>query len=471
LAHQAWQNCENSTLVWRMARELLYLCVPFKHDKMKKLNRRDFVKQSSLAAGGALLGPALLSAQAYASGSDVIRVGLVGCGGRGTGAAVQALLSGQHVRLTAMADAFRDNLDRSYQQIKAELEDHELPADRLAVPEERKFSGFEGYEQVLPHCDVVLLAAPPGFRPQHFAAAVKAGKHVFMEKPVAVDAPGVREVLAAAAAAQQKKLNVVVGLQRRYETQYLRWVELLQGGAIGDIVTAHVYWNSGGVWVRQRQPGQTEMEYQMRNWYYFNWLCGDHINEQHIHNLDVGNWVKQAYPVKAHGMGGRQVRTGQDHGEIYDHHFVEYEYADGSRMFSQCRHIEGTHYRVTESFQGTNGSAPAPGIILTRSGYRLLDHDARRDPNPYQVEQDVLFAAVAKGEHRYADAENAAKSTLTALMGRMATYSGQVVEWEAALHSELSLMPERLAWDAPPPVLPDAAGRYPIAIPGVTKVL
>ena len=438
---------------------------------MKELNRREFVKTAGAAAGGLILAPSMLAARAHIQGDDAIRIGLVGCGGRGTGAAVQALLSGQNVRLVAMADAFRDRLDDSLKQIEAELENNELPASRLDVAEEHKFSGFEGYQKVIPLCDVVILATPPGFRPIHFEAAVRAGKHIFMEKPVAVDAPGVRRVLKAAEEAKKKQLNVVVGLQRHYEKKYLRWMEMLHEGVIGDIVTAHVYWNSGGVWVRPRQEGQTEMEYQMRNWYYFNWLCGDHINEQHIHNLDVGNWAKQAYPVKAHGMGGRLVRTGKEYGEIFDHHTVEYEFADGSRMFSQCRHMKDTYYQVTESFQGTNGSAPEPGVIQTPSGYVLLDHDGRKDPNPYQVEHDLLFDAIAKGEYRYADAENAAKSTMTAIMGRMATYSGQLIEWDAALNSELSLMPERYAWDAEPPVLPDENGLYPVAVPGETKVM
>ena len=438
---------------------------------MKELNRREFVKTAGAAAGSLILAPSMLSAKAHIGGDDAIRVGLVGCGGRGTGAAVQALLSGQNVHLVAMADAFRDQVDSSYQRIQEEMENNELPAGRLNVPEEHKFSGFEGYQKVIPLCDVVILATPPGFRPIHFEAAVKAGKHIFMEKPVAVDAPGIRRVLKAAEEAKAKKLNVVVGLQRHYEKVYLRWMEMLHAGAIGDIVTAHVYWNSSGVWVRPRQEGQTEMEYQMRNWYYFNWLCGDHINEQHIHNLDVGNWAMQAYPVKAHGMGGRLVRTGKDHGEIFDHHSVEYEYADGSRMFSQCRHMKDTYYQVTESFQGTNGSAPKPGVIQTPGGYKLLDYDARKDPNPYQVEHELIFDAIAKGEFRYADAENAAKSTLTAIMGRMATYSGQLIEWDAALNSELSLMPERFAWDAEPPVLPNEEGFYPVAVPGETKVM
>ncbi len=437
----------------------------------EELNRRSFVKKTGALAGGLILAPSMLAARAHIDGDDAIKVALVGCGGRGTGAAVQAMLSGQNVELVAMADAFRDRLDESYENIRAEMENNEIPAARLKVPEEHKFTGFDGYKKAIPLCDVVILATPPGFRPIHFEAAVEAGKHIFMEKPVAVDAPGVRQVLASAEKAKQKKLNVIVGLQRHYQKVYQRWIEMLQEGVIGELTAARVYWNSGGVWVRPREKGQAEMEYQMRNWYYFNWLCGDHINEQHIHNLDVGNWAMQAYPVRAHGMGGRLVRTGKEYGEIFDHHTVEYEYADGRRMFSQCRHMKGTQNRVTEGFHGTNGSAPEPGLILTRSGYELFKHDSRRDPNPYQVEHDLLFAAVAKGDYQYADVENAAKSTLTALMGRMATYSGQIIEWEDAMKSELSLMPERFAWDANPPVLPDEDGYYPIAVPGETKVL
>jgi len=262
----------------------------------------------------------------------------------------------------------------------------------------------------------------------------------------------------------------VVGLQRHYEEQYLTWVELLQEGAIGDIHTSRVYWNSGGVWVRERQSGMTEMEYQMRNWYYFNWLCGDHITEQHIHNLDVGNWVKQAYPIAAYGTGGRLVRTGKEHGEIFDHHIVEFEYADGSRMFSQCRHMPGTDSRVTEAFQGSNGSAPKPGLILTKSGHTLYEYKGD-NPNPYQVEHDLLFDAVVKGEYKFEDATNAANSTMTSILGRMATYSGQLIKWDDAINSNIDLSPATLAWDANPSILPNEDGYYPVAIPGETKVI
>ncbi|GJM35326.1 MAG: oxidoreductase [Saprospiraceae bacterium] len=442
-----------------------------KTEQIQPMDRRTFVKATGLTAGGLMLAPNLLAAKAHIDGDDAIRIALIGCGGRGTGAAFQALSTKQNVKLVAMADAFQNRLDQSYHNIKEELSNNDLAPERLAVPKEHQFVGFDAYQKVLPLCDVVILATPPGFRPMHFEAAVKAGKQIFMEKPVAVDAPGVRRVLEAAKLAKEKKLNVVVGLQRHYQQEYIRWVELMQEGAIGEITTSHVYWNSGGVWVRDRESNMTEMAYQMTNWYYFNWLCGDHITEQHIHNIDVSNWVKRAYPVSARGMGGRRMRTGKEHGEIFDHHFLEFEYADGSTMMSQCRHWQGCENMVTERFQGTNGHAPKPGVLLTRSGHVLLEHDSKKDANPYQVEHDVLFEAIANGDYKFSDAENAAKSTMTSILGRMATYSGQLVKWDEAIASTLSLSPEKYDWDANPPILPGEDGYYPVAMPGVTKVM
>ncbi len=439
------------------------------------MRRRDFVKAGAAAAIGGIALPDARPLRAQPSGANPIRIGLIGCGGRGTGAAVQALSTQQDVQLVAMADAFADRVESSYANLMDAADDSwsggvDL-SPRIDVPESRRFAGFDAYEKVLPLVDVVLLATPPGFRPLHFAAAVDAGKHVFMEKPVATDAPGVRTVIAAAARAKEARLNVVVGLQRHYQTVYREWVQRLHAGMIGDIVLGRVYWNDGGVWVREREPGQSEMEYQMRNWYYFTWLCGDHIVEQHIHNLDVANWVLGGPPVRAQGQGGREIRNGPDHGEIFDHHFVELEYAAGARVLSQCRHMPNTARRVSEAFHGTNGVAPEPGRILSARGHVLFEHDDEGDPNPYQVEHDELFAAIAAGEYRFADADRGAEATMTAILGRMATYSGQVVEWDEALASERSLMPERFAFDAPPPVLPDADGRYAVPIPGVTQVL
>ena len=433
-----------------------------------RLDRRSFVKSSALLAAGFGTRVTDLERLHARPGADPIRVGLIGCGGRGTGAAVQALSAHPDTKLVAMADAFSDRVESSLRNILAD-ERAEWEGSKVDVPGERRYAGFDAYRQVLPHVDVVILTTPPGFRPMHFEAAVAADKQIFMEKPVATDAPGIRKVLEVAEVAKQKQLNVVVGLQRHYQRVYREWVERLHAGMIGDITLGRVYWNSGGVWVRPREEGQTEMEYQMRNWYYFNWLCGDHIVEQHIHNIDVGNWVKGGVPVRAQGQGGRLVRTGKDHGQIYDHHFVEFEYEDGSRVLSQCRHMPDTWNQVSEAFHGTNGTAPRPGLILSSSGHVLFEHDSEGDPNPYQVEHDELFDAISSGEYRYADAERGAQATMTAILGRMATYSGQVVEWEEALASELSLMPERYAWDATPPVTPDAEGRYPVPIPGVTR--
>ncbi len=443
---------------------------------MSKSTRRNFLKTSAALTGGAMLGSLPLAQAANSLTDDTIKIALIGCGGRGTGAALQALLTKQNVRLVAMADAVRGRLDEAYKSLTADdISDWSgaegTVKNRVDVPEERRYVGFDAYQKAMRHADVVILATPPGFRPTHFADAVEQGKQIFMEKPVATDAPGIRKVLEAAEKAKQKRLNVVVGLQRHYQTVYRRWVDMLQQGVIGDIVASRVYWNMGALWVKPRQPKFTEMEYQMTNWYYFNWLCGDHIVEQHVHNLDVSNWVKQAYPVRAHGSGGRQVRVGADYGEIFDHHIVEFEYADGSRMFSQCRQMPGTKEAVTEGFHGTNGTAPWPGKIQTRNGYVIWNHDDKKDPNPYQVEHDELFEAIARSEYKFADAENAAKSTMTAIMGRMATYSGQLIEWDTALQSNIVLMPEKLAWDAKPRLLPGPDGLYACAVPGVTKVI
>jgi len=432
------------------------------------------MKKSSLAIGATALSTSLLDARNNFGAASEIKIGLIGCGGRGTGAVVQALSTTQNAKLVAMCDAFKDKVDECYTKI-TDPEFSDWSSDepknlnpKIDVPENMRFSGFDGYKNVIAACDVVLIATPPGFRPIHFEHAVNAGKHVFMEKPLAVDGPGVRKVLAAAEVAKTKKLNVVVGLQRHYQTVYQNWVDAMHNGAIGDIITSRVYWNGAGVWVRERKPEQSEMEYQMRNWYYFNWLCGDHINEQHIHNLDVGNWVHRSTPVKAHGMGGREVRTGMDHGEIFDHHFIEYEYEDGSRMFSQCRHIKGCMNRVSEAFHGSMGSAPKPGVLIGKDGKKIMDYDDSEDANPYQVEHDELFAAVAAGEYKFADAENGAHATLTAIMGRMASYSGKVIEWDDALNSNIDMSPSNYSWNANPPVMPDENGKYKIAVPGQT---
>jgi len=435
----------------------------------KNPSRREFVKTSALLTGG-LLAPSFLIPGAYAAPQNHLKLALIGCGGRGTGAVFQAFDTGHPIKLVAMADAFEDRLEGSYKPII-----EKYGKDKVDVPQERRFVGFDAYKKAIAEADVVILASPPGFRPSHFEEAVRQGKQIFMEKPVATDAAGIRKVLAAAEVAKAKKLNVVVGLQRHYQNNYREVMKRIQDGALGDIVGGQVYWNDGGVWVKQRTPGQTEMEYQMRNWYYFNWLCGDHIVEQHVHNIDVANWAKNGYPVKAEGTGGRAVRTGKEHGEIFDHHVLTFTYADGTVIHSECRHFPGAANRVDETFQGTQGkaylSAGNHGILTDWKGNVLYDHDRKNQPNPYQQEHDELWAALVKGEYKFADAENAAKSTMTAIMGRYATYSGKVMTWEESLNGKVDLFPDTLAWDAAPKLLPNADGFYPHAIPGKTKVI
>lgn len=438
-------------------------------EKKQDSSRRTFIKQSGLIAGGLAVSNLSFANNFNVAGKSAIKVAVIGCGGRGTGAASQALTADEDVQLVAMADAFRDNLDESLKNLQEQFPGK----DRINVPEKRKFVGFDAYKEAIDAADVVILTTPPGFRPIHFEYAINANKHVFMEKPVATDSNGVRKVLEMAKVAQAKKLNVVVGLQRRYETNYLEAYRQLQNGAIGDIVSGQVYWNSGGVWVRPRQAGQTEMEYQMRNWYYFNWLCGDHILEQHIHNIDVANWFIGSYPVKAQGMGGRLIRNGIDHGEIFDHHAVEFVYAGGQVISSQCRHQPNTFSQVREQFSGTTGiceTSPGNTILTSRKGDKIYQHRGLEDPNPYQVEHDQLFKAV-KGDGYINDAEVGAKSTMTAILGRMATYSGKEITWEEGINSTKSIMPEVFAWDANPPTMPDKDGRYPIPTPGVTEVV
>ncbi|MEZ6058163.1 MAG: Gfo/Idh/MocA family oxidoreductase [Planctomycetaceae bacterium] len=437
-------------------------------------SRRDFLKTASVTAVGAgLLGS--ISRSAYAAGDDTINIALIGCGGRGRGAAEQALSTNGKVKLIAVADAFRDQLDGALQTIQRSVAKNETAM--VDVPEERKFVGFDAYKQVLalPDVDVILLATPPGFRPIHFAAAVEAGKHVFMEKPVATDAGGVRQVLAAAEVAKQKNLKVGVGLQRHHQACYQDIIGKIHAGEIGDVLATRVYWNGGGVWEprRTREQCKTEMEYQMRSWYYYNWLCGDHICEQHIHNLDVGCWVKNDYPIKANGMGGRQVRTDKRYGEIFDHHAVEYTFADGSVMISQCRHIPGTWSSVSEHVHGTKGMADLSGNarscrIVKPSGTYQFDGDTK---TPYQVEHDDLFHAI-RNDISYSEAENGAKSTMVSILGRMCTYSGKELSWDQAINSKISIMPKEYSFDAETPTNPDpVTGEYPIPVPGKTKVV
>lgn len=443
-----------------------------KKDKTSKRQntRRDFVKNTTLLSAGMLLPTLDVGAMANVFENKTLKLALVGCGGRGSGAADQALQADDNVELVAMADAFEDRLTASFNNLSEKYAD----TGKIKVKEKNRFVGFDAYKKAIDLADVVILATPPGFRPSHFAYAIENDKHVFMEKPVATDVPGIRKVLETAKLAQEKKLNVVVGLQRRYQENYLQTLGKLRAGEIGKITSGQVYWNSAGVWVRPRKPEQSELEYQMRNWYYFNWLCGDHILEQHIHNIDVANWFIGEYPESAQGMGGRLVRTGKDHGEIFDHHFVEFKYPSGAIISSQCRHQPNTMFKVGEVFQGIKGSVETndAGVakIFDLNGEQLHTISNTEGHNPYQEEHNRLFASI-RNKGVINDAEIGAKSTMSAIMGRMATYSGKVITWDEAIKSEIRLVPEEMTWDSKPPTMPDAEGKYSIPIPGKTVVI
>jgi predicted dehydrogenase len=432
-------------------------------------DRRAFLKGSSMAVAsstvaGVVAGTLPIARSAQVGGSDEIKVGLIGCGGRGTGAAGQALNTDGPVKLVAMGDIFERNVRNSLRGISGKHK------DRMDVPEDRQFVGVDAYKRVIDSkVDMVILTTPPGFRPLHFDAAVKAGKHVFMEKPVAVDAPGVRRVLEVNQEAKSKKLAVSVGLQRHHESGYREIIKRCQEGAIGQIIFCRCYWNANGVWIRNREDGQSEMEYQMNNWYYFNWLSGDHINEQHIHNLDVINWLMNDHPVEAQGQGGRQVRTQADTGEIFDHHFVEFTYKNGTKLLSQCRHIPGCWNSVTEYAHGTDGWADLSGGKIYDLKNNLV-WEAPKNEDGWQQEHHDNFAAIRRGEIPN-EGEYGALSTMTAIMGRMATYSGAKLTWDECFKSKIALADFDSIKDfkTPAPVQPIEPGKYAIPVPGSDK--
>ncbi len=424
-----------------------------------------------------MAGALALPRSVHAGADDTIKLALIGCGGRGSGAVAQALSTEGPVKLWAVADAFADRMESSLEALKKTPK----MADRVDVPPERRFIGLDAYRKAIDSgVDLVLIAAPPGFRPAHFEYAVNAGKHVFMEKPVATDAHGVRRLLEVNKLAKQKNLKVGVGLQRHHDPIYVDLVKRLQDGAVGDINFYRCYWDTAAP-AKQPVPhdGLTELEYQVRNWYFFNWLSGDHICEQHIHNIDVCNWIQNATPVTAQGMGGRQVRTGKEYGNIYDHHFVEFTYANGAKMFSQCRQIPGCLNQVAEMAHGTKGWCDVSGgrlLVTGKDELRLRSLGRGRSKmtgdksNPFQIEHDDLFAAIRNGT-TYNETEYGATSSMTAIMGRMATYSGKEIAWDDAMASELRLTTDAEDWKSAAPLNPNADGGYAIAMPGITRAV
>lgn len=422
------------------------------------VTRREFVSSAAVATGALVTLPGSLSALGSRRSADPIRVGLVGCGGRGTGAARDCLRAADDVVLVAMGDLFPDRLERGKSNLDRVASEDADFARKFKVSPETSFSGFDAYERVLSAgIDLVILATPPGFRPGHLAAAVAARKHVFMEKPVAVDPAGVRSVIASADAARAAGLAIVAGTQRRHDPGYVATVQRIHDGAIGDIVSGQVYWNQGGLWKADRQASWSDTEWQIRNWLYFAWLSGDHIVEQHIHNLDVANWVLGAHPVKAVGVGGRQWRTQSEYGHIYDHFAIDFEYPNGAHVMSMCRQIDGTANHVGEHFVGTRGASD-PGTTIT--GPQAWTYEGERR-NPYVQEHVDLIASIRAGTPLN-EGRQVAESTLTAIMGREAAYTGQTITWDDLLTAEQDLTPPDLTFGA--------LAVPPVAMPGRTKL-
>jgi predicted dehydrogenase len=432
-------------------------------------NRREFLKASTATVMGAALTAELtVASNVHAAGSDVIRVGLIGCGsprgGRGRGAAENCIHAGPNVKLYAMADLFKDHLDytRSYLA--------KFGADKVDVADERCFVGWDAYKNLLAlkEVDVVILATPPGFRPMHLKAAVEAGKHIFAEKPVAVDGPGIRSVLQTCEEAKKKNLSLVSGLCWRYHPTMQETFQKIHDGGVGEIVSLQCTYNAHGLWMIPRKPEWSDMEWQARNWLYFTWLSGDHNVEQHVHSLDKMAWaMRDEYPVKANGTGGRQVRTGPEYGNIFDHHFVVYEYAHGVKLFSCCRQQNGCVADISDNIMGTKGichidtSGPSATIKSPGKGVALWHTTGRNKTGDMYLNEHIALIESIRAGKPINNGDYMTKSSLMAIMGRMATYTGQEITWQKALYSEQNLAPPKYEFGS----LPVAE----VAKPGVTK--
>jgi myo-inositol 2-dehydrogenase/D-chiro-inositol 1-dehydrogenase len=430
-------------------------------------SRREFLSTTAVAAGAtALLG---VVPSVHAAGSDSIKIGVIGCGGRGTGAAANTCTGNEGVTIHAMGDLFKDNLDNSLNKLKND----ENCKGKLNVTDDRCFTGFDAYKKVIDSgIDMVILASPPGFRPMMLEYAVKAGKNIFTEKPVGVDGPGIRRVLAAYEEAKSKGLGIVAGTQRRHQAPYLESIKRIQAGAIGEITSARCYWDQGALWHRslkeKAQKGWSDMEWQVRNWLYFTWLSGDHIVEQHVHNLDVINWAltkdssEPGHPLSCLGLGGRQVRTAPDFGNIYDHFAIEYVYPDDVHVQSFCRQIENTDGNVSEAIVGTKGTFSTQSNRYVFTGANRGRVDAK-GIDPYVQEHKDLVASIRESKPLN-ELKTVAFSTLTAIMGRMSAYTGKQVTWDQALNSKLDTMPKELTFEGTLPI-------PPVAMPGITELV
>ena len=435
-------------------------------DSASSLNRRRFLRTP---AGAVALSALPIERFAHAAEGGPLKLGLLGGGGRGTGAANQALKSIPNIQMVAMGELFQDIADNAVKNLTA------THSTKVDVTPDRIFLGFDAYKKVIAACDVVILATPPTFRPMMFEEAVRQGKHAFMEKPVAVDAPGIRRVLAAAEEAKKKGLKTGVGLQRRHKPGYLEAIKRVHDGALGRIMYGRTFWDMGNARAYvPKKPEWSELEHQLHNQFYFAWLCGDIIVDQGLHNIDVFNWMKfDVPPISAKGIGGAEVRRGKDAGCLYDHFGIEFEWADGTRNFHQNRQIPGCWNYVAETAFGTDGDVEC---INDRSIFNITGKNPWRyekevpTVDPYQREHDDLFLAITKNLD-YNEAERGAKSTMTAILGRMAGYSGQLITWEDAIKSDKKFGKEFTSLKEEPPVMPDADGNYPLPVPGKYQAL
>lgn len=448
-----------------------------KPEALTLMNRRSFIQKSAITASVTALTSALPQG-VFAAASEELKIGLIGCGGRGSGAVSQALqATDTPVKLWAMGDLFPDQVESSYKLLSsgaAKRYDRDaFPSltDKMNVPKERQFSGFDSFQKVIDSgVDVVILATPPHFRPEHFEAAVKAGKHVFMEKPVAVDPVGIRRVLDAAKISKEKNLTVVAGTQRRHQNHYIEIMKRVQDGAIGDIVSGQCYWNMGPLWVEDAkkywnkyQAGEwSDMEYQCRNWLFHVWLSGDHICEQHVHNIDIMHWGIGKTPEMVLGIGGRQERVQPQYGNGFDHFTVELEFPGGVRVTSMCRQQTGSSFKVAERLVGTKGQTYTDGTSGYILGANAYEYEGE-NVNPYVQEHTNLINSIRNGDGLN-EAEQVAKSTMSAIAGRMSAYTGREMKWDWALQaSKLDLSPPKYEFG-------DLAVDPP-AIPGVTKLI
>jgi predicted dehydrogenase len=447
-----------------------------KPTEKSKTTRRQFLTRSAgVTAAVGLAGSLSVARSAHVVGDDTLRLAVIGCGGRGTGAAKDALTTEGSVKLVALADIFEDRVQRSLKALNSVAE----ISDKIELPQEHLFIGFDSYKRVMEmDVDVVLLTSPPAFHPMQYSAAIAAGKHVFMEKPVCLDGPGYRLAMETNKLADAKNLKVVVGLQRRHQQSYIDGIKRIHDGQVGDIILMRTYFNmpSNGPNYQRRPDTVSELEWQIRRWGKFTWLSGDHIVEQAVHEIDIANWMKNdETPVKANGLGGRQVRIGCGNGQIFDHHFVEYIYADGARHYAQAKQQPGGWSHVSDNVHGTKGTVTVGSGPYGMGG--SADYgggegraDQKQMANPYVQEHQDLYDAI-RNDTPLNDGYHGANSSMTAALGRMATYSGDEVTWEEATQSEMALAPglENYTAESTPPVLPDEEGNYPIAIPGTTK--